>query len=228
MRDLGKQMLSKQQEIEEEEEIRKLLLGIMEDYYDSVIPPLSFFSPSSGISVADKKSGTKRQRNEDSCDENSLKERKRREKLSGNFSVLTSMVPNLSNNYKPTRETVINEAVNYIKHLEEEAKRLEGLKQFQLEEPMMESPVLLKCTNQNSSVKVAVSSESTFLSVQLPSRRGSALKIVKVIEKHRARVLEARICVNEQRQLTFTATITLGKGGGSSTIDKIREEILSL
>lgn len=92
---------------------------------------------------------------------------------------------------------------------------------------MVERSVFLKCTNRNSSVKVSVSNGATFLAIQLPFRRGLVLEIVKVLEKHQAEVLEVRISVNGQRLLTFTATIRLGSDGGS-TIDKIKEELLTL
>lgn len=77
----------------EEEEIRRLLLGIMEGYNDAVIPPLSFFSPSHGIPITE--SSGKRQRNEASWEEGFLRERKRKEQMSENFSLLQSMVPAL-------------------------------------------------------------------------------------------------------------------------------------
>ncbi|KAL0348768.1 UNVERIFIED_CONTAM: hypothetical protein Sangu_1104600 [Sesamum angustifolium] len=216
-----------EQEIEEEE-IRRLLLGIMEGYNDNVIPSLSYFSPSPGISIVEKGSGSrKRQKNEVLWVQSLIKERKRREQMSEKFSLLQSMVPTLVKTFKPPKEKIIGDTVNYIKYLEQETERLEGLKKSRSKEPTVAKPVLFKCTDENTSVKVTVSNGATFLGVQLPFRRGIVLEIAKVFERHHAEVLEARICVNEQQLLTFTATIIIASDGDSS-IDKIRDEILTL
>ncbi|KAI3469436.1 hypothetical protein Pfo_026099 [Paulownia fortunei] len=212
MSDRGKGQSAKQET--EEEEIKRLLLDIMEGYNDTVIQPLSYFSTFPGISNTEKGSSSrKRQKNEASWAESLLKERKRREQMSEKFSILQSMVPTLFKTFKPPKDKIISDTVHYIKYLEEETERLEGLKKFQWKEPKVAKPVLLKCTDQNSSVKVTVSNGATFLAIQLPFRRGSVPEIVKVLEKHQAEVLEARVCVNDQRLLTFTATVMLGSDG---------------
>ncbi|KAL2229830.1 transcription factor bHLH25-like [Sesamum indicum] len=212
----------------EEEEIRRLLLGIMEGYNDNVIPSLSYFSPFPGISIAEKGSSSrKREKDEISWVQSLIKERKRREQMSEKFSLLQSLVPTLVKTFKPPKEKIIGDTVNYIKYLKQETARLEGLKKSRCKEPTVAKPGLFKCTDENTSVKVAVSNGATFLAVQLPFRRGLVPEIVRVFEKHRAEVLEARICVNEQQLLTFTATIILASDGDSS-IDKIRDEILTL
>ncbi|KAK6130308.1 hypothetical protein DH2020_035953 [Rehmannia glutinosa] len=205
----GKGQLAKQES--EEDEIKRLFLGIMEGYNDTLIPPLSYFSPFPETSNTENGSNSrKRQKNKASWAENLLKERKRRAQMSDNFSVLQSMVPTLYNTFKPPKEKIIEDTINYIKYLEKEKERLEGLKKFHLKEAKMAKNVLFKCTNQSSSVKVKVSNGATFLEIQLPfRRRGSVAEIVEVLQKHRAEVLEARICVNDQRLLTFTATIML-------------------
>lgn len=140
---------------------------------------------------------------------------------------LTFRIFNFLQIRQPPKEKIISDTVDYIKYLKEEIKRLEALKKFQWEESSVGRPVLSKCTNQNPSVKAKVYNEAKFLAIQLPFRRGSVVDIVKVLEKHQAEVLEARICVDDQRLLTFTATVMLGSGGGS-TIDKIRGDILTL
>lgn len=140
---------------------------------------------------------------------------------------LTFRIFNFLQIRQPPKEKIISDTVDYIKYLKEEIKRLEALKKFQWEESSVGRPVLSKCTNQNPSVKAKVCNEAKFLAIQLPFRRGSVVDIVKVLEKHQAEVLEARICVDDQRLLTLTATVMLGSGGGS-TIDKIRGDILTL
>ncbi|GFP81912.1 hypothetical protein PHJA_000334500 [Phtheirospermum japonicum] len=212
MGDGGKGQIGKQES--EEDEIIRLLLGIMEGYKDTVIPPLSYFSPKfPGISNTEMGSSS------------SLYERKRRAQMSDKYSVLQSMLPTLSDTVKAPKEKIIDNTVNYIKYLEEEKKLLEGLKKIQRKEA---KPVLSRCTtNPNSNVKFTASNGATFLEVQLPFKRGSVAKIAEVLEKHGVEVLEARVCVNDddERLLTFTATVMVACGG-DATIRMIREEIL--
>lgn len=80
----------KVKEEKEDEEISKLVLGIMEGYSDSVIPPLSLFKPGLSESAIDVHSSlTKRAKAEN------VKERDRRVKMNENFSLLESIVPGL-------------------------------------------------------------------------------------------------------------------------------------
>ncbi|KAL6581876.1 hypothetical protein OROMI_005890 [Orobanche minor] len=230
MGDRGKRQLGKQGN--EEDEIKRLLLSIMEGYKDTVIPPLSYFSSNfPGIFNTDEmgsSSSRKIQKNQASWAESLMRERKRREQVSVKYSVLQSMVPTLIDTTKPSKVKIVEDTINYIKYLEEEKERLENIKKFETEEPKAAINFLSKCTNppNSSAVEVAVSNGATFLEIQLPFRRGSVVGILKVLENHKAEVLEARIRVDDQRLLTFTATILLGKNGGI-TIDKIREEIIS-
>lgn len=124
---------------------------------------------------------------------------------------------------QPPKEKIIGETVDFIKYLQEETQRLEGLLKFEKNERNEEKRVLSKHTNQ----KVTISSGATFIAIQLHSRRGLVTDIMKVFSRHQAEVLEARFSVNDQRLLTFTATVRLGSAGGS-TIDKIREELSTL
>ncbi|KAG8370041.1 hypothetical protein BUALT_Bualt14G0076400 [Buddleja alternifolia] len=162
---------------------KKRKQSIMEGYkYNdtNIIPPILLSS--SAISI--------NKNNENEADQSILTERQRRAKMSENFSVLQSMVPTLLKSFKPPKEKIITETTNYIKYLEQEAKRLESLKKCQFKEP---KSVLSKCTNHNSSKNVAVSNGATFFAIQLPVRQGLVLEVVKVFEKHRAEVLEARV-----------------------------------
>lgn len=124
---------------------------------------------------------------------------------------------------QPSKEKIIGETVDFIRYLQEEMERLEGLLKFKRKEQNDENPVLSKCTNQ----KVTVSTGATFIAIQLPSRGGLVLDTMKVLAKHQDEVLEARFSVNDQRLLTLTATIRVGNDGGR-TIDKIRQELSTL
>ncbi|XP_051127789.1 transcription factor TT8-like [Andrographis paniculata] len=218
----GKEQLMKKEN--EEDEITRLLLGIMEGYNDHVIPPLSYFSPFPNANVEKGSGSRKRQMDEASWAENLFKERKRREKMSQKFSVLQSMVPTLFNTFKPSKEKIIGDTVDYIKHLEAEIQRLEDLNNVRREDP---KPLLLQCADDNSSADITVSNGATFVAIQLPFRSGLVPKILMVFEKHKAEILEARVQAEDHRLLTFTATILLGSDQGSA-VDKIREEILTL
>ncbi|KAH6808768.1 hypothetical protein C2S51_026551 [Perilla frutescens var. frutescens] len=205
----------------EEEELKRLFLGIMEGYNDAAIPSLSYFSPPEIPSYEENTpKSRKRQRNES---ETSINERRRRDQMNENYSLLQSMVPSLD--FKPSKERIVSDTVKYIKHLQEEAERLEGLMKFQRKVQKVERPLFAQCTNHNS-VNVTVSDSATFLAVQLPFRRGSVLDILKVLEKHQAEVMDARFDVNDEKVLTFTATVRLGSGGASA-IDKLRQDLLT-
>lgn len=117
--------------------------------------------------------------------------------------------------------------MKYINLLEEEVTRLEAEKKskWQLERTLVK-PALSKCTSdQNSSVGITVSNHATFLAIQRPHRPALLQDIVKVLVKRGANVLEARVSVSDEQLLTFTATITLGSYGQTSTIEKMKEEI---
>lgn len=92
----------KEEAEEEEEEIGKLFMGLMEGYKDSVIPDLSEFESLGGMKNCEKgSSGSgKRARIEALGNEFLQKERIRRDKMAENFSLLHSMVPSLVSNPK--------------------------------------------------------------------------------------------------------------------------------
>lgn len=126
---------------------------------------------------------------------------------------------------QPCKERIVEDTANYIKYLQEEAERLEGLKKLQSKMQKVEMPSLSKCTNSNSG-KVTISDSAMFLAIQLPSRRGSVLDILKILERHQAEVIEARIDVSDEKVMTFTATVRLASDEGSC-IDTMRQDILT-
>ncbi|XP_073128978.1 transcription factor TT8-like [Henckelia pumila] len=214
----------------EEEEIRNLFLGMMEGYKDSVIPPFSYFSP---ISISENGSGS---RKGDGVEESiweedvvKFKERKRRKQMNDKFSILHSTVPRLFEICKPSREKIIDETVKFINSLEEEIHRLESLrKQPRHESKDAKKRVLSKCTNQNP-VNVTVFNNATFLSIEVPFRPGLMTDIVTVLDKHQTEILEARVSVNSQNLLTFSATLMVPNQYGSDVaIGRMKEELLRL
>lgn len=89
-------------EQEEEKEIGKLFMGLMEGYKDSVIPDLSELESLGGMQNCEKGSSSsgKRARIEALENEFLQKERIRRDKMAENFPLLQSMVPSLVSNPK--------------------------------------------------------------------------------------------------------------------------------
>ncbi|CAA0839945.1 Unknown protein [Striga hermonthica] len=244
MEDRGKLQFAEAER--EEDEIGRFLLGIMNGYQDTVIPPLSYFAPefpntqmgaicrkrrtnraSQPRTIAQMNAICRKRRTSRASQPRIVTERQRREEMTERYSLLQSMLPTSDNAVKQPNEKIIGDAVSYIKYLEKEKEKLEALKKSRMEEQNLAKLFWRRCRNPSSLVEVNVSNGAKFLEIQMPSRRGSVAKIVGVLEKHKAEVLEARVNVNEQRVLTFTATIVLSCDGGI-TIDRIKEEILDL
>lgn len=81
-----------------EEELQNLFLGIMEGYNDSAIPPLSYFStPEIPNYEVNSQNSRKREKIEP---ERKQRERRRRDQMNENFSLLQSMVPSLLTAHK--------------------------------------------------------------------------------------------------------------------------------
>ncbi|GER50111.1 basic helix-loop-helix (bHLH) DNA-bindingsuperfamily protein, partial [Striga asiatica] len=209
MEDRGKLQLAEAEA--EEDEIVRFHLEIMNGYQDTVIPPLSYFAPdfpNTQMNAICRKRQTNR-----ASKPRPMTQRKRREEMTQKYSLLQSMLPTSDNAVKQSNEKIIGDAVSYIKYLEKEKKKLEALKKSQMEEQNMAKSFWRRCRNPSSLVEVNVPNGTKFLEIQMPFRRGSVAKIVGVLEKHKAEVLEARVNVNEQRVLTFTATIVLSCDG---------------
>lgn len=87
---------------EEEEEIGKLFMGLMEGYKDSVIPDLSEFESLGGMENCEKGSSSSGKRARIEALENGFlqKERIRRDKMAETFPLLQSMVPSVVSNPK--------------------------------------------------------------------------------------------------------------------------------
>ncbi|XP_027119627.1 uncharacterized protein [Coffea arabica] len=212
--------------VSEEEEIGKLFIGIMEGYKDSLIPPLSEFNPAIERTNCEKGSSSskKRDRTEASEIKSVQNERNRRGKMAESYSVLLSLVPSLFPIPKPSRERTLTETINYIRSLEQEKERLEGLKSS-----LLQKPVLSGCTTylMNPSVTASLCNGVAFFGIQLPAKRGLLRKIAKAFEKYHAEVLEVTIFVNDHGMLTLTGTFMVGNDG-AFVVEKIKKEILIL
>lgn len=130
---------------------------------------------------------------------------------------------------QPTREKIVTETIDYIRKLEGEAERLEGLKKSLLEKPLEKKPALFGCTSSylKPSVTASVSNGVAFFGIQLPAKSSLLSKIFRVFGKYNAEAMEATILVNDQRMLTLTGTFNVGIEGGD-IVENIKKEILIL
>lgn len=120
------------------------------------------------------------------------------------------------------------ETINYIQRLEEEKKRLEGLKKDYLEQKMVVKPVFNRCImNPKPSVNVTICNGIAFFGIQLVGKQGALIKIFKIFEEHQAEILVATVLVNDHGQLTLTCKFKVGSHE-DDVIEKIKKEILCL
>lgn len=214
----------------EEEEISRFFLEIMEGYKDSVVPKLSEISPLKRMAVLQMGSTPeKRSRKLVSDAEYILRERERRDKLAESFSVLQSVVPGLLSTPKATRDKIVEETIRYIKNLEEETQRLEGLKKSLIHKQNESSnPLLCHCIRWNPSVTVSYFNGFALLAIKLMLKKGLLSKIFGILEENLGGdVVVSTICVDDHGILTLMAKFNLKKNGGT-IIEKIKKEIQSI
>ncbi|KAF4358839.1 hypothetical protein F8388_013643 [Cannabis sativa] len=217
---------------DEEEEISKLVLGIMEGYSDTVIPPLSHFKPSSllessAIVVAQQDSTSKKR-----ARTKSIPERDRRMKMNESYDLLQSLVPGILP--KASKDKVLHAATEYIKYLEEKKKILEKLKESSSSSSSSRSmaekgKLILPCTSsstRNLSVTVTLSGNIALFAIQSLKRQGLVTQIFMVFHKHLVEVLAANVVVHHT-QLTITVTAFVN-GNGSNIVEEIKRDILML
>ncbi|KAF7813685.1 transcription factor UDT1-like [Senna tora] len=164
-------------------------------------------------------------------------ERDRRSKMSHMFAELQSTVPGLFS--KVTREVIVNETINYIKHLENKKRRLEELKACSttttaaMIEPTARTTTTSNNKRNNSSITVTLSASNVaFFGIQSKAQPGLLTRIFKVFFNHNAEILAANVSVNNG-DLTLAITALLphnnhNGGDGNGTAEKIKTEILSL
>ncbi|XP_038722632.1 transcription factor bHLH13-like [Tripterygium wilfordii] len=217
-------------EIVEEEGINNLLLGIMEGYSGSAIPPLSIFSPCSknhnhfeGFNLKKRsrpRNGEREEEEEeDFVTQSRKKERENREKMKKSYDVLQSMVPNLFP--KSTNEQIVTKTIEHIRNLKKEIRILELLK---LSSNSVAAEDKMSTTQNSSSIEVAVSGNVTFFGIRSEVRQSLVPKIFMVFHEYGAEVLAANIAVNHG-QLTLSVTAIVA---GNYIIENIRRDILVL
>ncbi|KAJ0980698.1 hypothetical protein J5N97_008953 [Dioscorea zingiberensis] len=144
-------------------------------------------------------------------------ERNRREKMTEYYSILQSIVPNLFP--KATRTRVIDEAITFIKDLEEVVMALEGKKAAR---GAAEAPSSSQ-SNTGSSVSVSITGNTQFFRLSLASKKpGMVTKVLQVFENHNAEILACSVTSHEL-QLLMSLTVTVPD---EAAIVRIKEELL--
>ncbi|URD97577.1 Helix-loop-helix DNA-binding domain [Musa troglodytarum] len=128
-------------------------------------------------------------------------ERSRREKMTEFYTMLQSMVPNLFP--KATRTRIVDEAIAYIKGLEEVVAALEAQKAAR---EASSGPATLH-SQRSSTVEVSASANTAFFAINFAARPGMVMKVLQVFEDHKAEVLNATIaCDGGSVTVTVTAS----------------------
>ncbi|XP_042475111.1 uncharacterized protein LOC122057165 [Macadamia integrifolia] len=203
--------------MEEEEAITELFLTIMGDYRDSVIPPLSYFSPlpqTITTSTATARGGSRDRKAQLPKDQSYTK-------VAELFKDLQTIVPTLQLKPTSTQERVVSETIHYIAELEQKLMKLEAKRKASVAAMVEQS-----CTHQNFSVEVRVSGDIAFFVIESVMQKGFAVKTLMVLEKHQAEVLAANINANEHK-ITLTITALVKKRDGDE-VQRIRTDLLLL
>ncbi|CAL9083206.1 unnamed protein product [Musa textilis] len=133
-------------------------------------------------------------------------ERSRREKMTEFYTMLQSMVPNLFpkvSSLCATRTRIVDEAIAYIKGLEEVVAALEVQKAAR---EASSGPATLH-SQRSSTVEVSASTNTAFFAINFAARPGMVMKVLQVFEDHKAEVLNATIaCDGGSVTVTVTAS----------------------
>ncbi|TKY55572.1 Transcription factor bHLH25 [Spatholobus suberectus] len=140
-----------------------------------------------------KKAATILARNPTQAQDHVIAERKRREKLSQRFIALSAIVPGLK---KLDKATVLEDAIKYVKQLQERVKTLEE----QAVDKTIESAVFVKrsvvfagddssSSNENSDqslpeIEARISGKEVLIRIHSDKHSGKAASILRALEKH--------------------------------------------
>ncbi|XP_048136573.1 uncharacterized protein LOC125315463 [Rhodamnia argentea] len=138
----------------------------------------------------------------------------KRENIAELYSKLRSMVPGVCPK-APMAET-LQEAVLYIRSLEEEMARLEKLKM---------SSGQLTTTSTSISVHSSNSNLACF-AITSPIRRNLVTDVINVFDEHRAEIITSHIVAHEGRmRMTVTAAVN---DVDDRAVEKIKQDILTV
>ncbi|MCL7039016.1 hypothetical protein MKW94_003924 [Papaver nudicaule] len=141
-----------------------------------------------------------------------MAERRRREKLSQRFIALAALVPNLT---KLDKASVLGDAINYLKQLEEKVKKLEE----QTTKKTVESVVFMNkrsrvtadddnttstFVNALPEVEAKVSDKNVLIRIHCEKHKGILVKILAEIEKSHLTVLNSNVMVFGDSALDIT------------------------
>ncbi|CDP17174.1 unnamed protein product [Coffea canephora] len=113
-------------------------------------------------------------------------ERKRREQISQRFVALSALVPGLK---KMDKNSVLGDAINYLKHLQERVQTLEEQAANQRRESSM------GCTDEQilPEIEAKVCNKNILLRIHCKNHRGLLVKILSEIEKRNLSVVNTNV-----------------------------------
>ncbi|OVA15065.1 Myc-type [Macleaya cordata] len=237
---------------EADKDIWELFNSLMEGYSDSVIPLLSDLQTENKNNINDDsstqiirnnqqismKACSSRKKAKTEASSSSVpmeikKERERREKMTIQFSVLQSMLPNISP--KAQRTQIVEETIDYIKNLEEELKGLEAKKkaaamEFSSARPSTSIIPIYTPHHQNSVVNVTVSGNVAFFGIHTEVQRFLFTRVMKVFKKYKTEILTSTVTTNEQKITVSVTAVVNGNEGGrrGSDIEAIKGDLIRL
>ncbi|KAI3848558.1 hypothetical protein MKX03_033360 [Papaver bracteatum] len=156
-----------------------------------------------------------------------LSEKERRIKMAEKYSALQSLLPNL--NYKRSQTVIIEEAVKYIKNLEEELKVLEESKK----KKKKESSKTTTNSFRNSIVDVTVSGQAAFFGIQVEINNSAEepflfSRVMKVFEYYKAEILTTTITTRNELKMKIirlSVSVLINEAGGGGSIEEIKKGI---
>ncbi|CAL9756025.1 unnamed protein product, partial [Musa acuminata subsp. burmannicoides] len=151
-----------------------------------------------------------------SAQDHVIAERKRRERLNQQFIALSTIIPGLK---KTDKATLLGDAVNYIRQLEEKVKTLEE----KASERTVESTILVKKTHISTGdhtsdaegspfceafpkITASLNGNSILVRVQCEKRKGLFVKVLSEIERHHLSVINTNVMPFASSSLNITVT----------------------
>ncbi|CAL9074284.1 unnamed protein product [Musa acuminata var. zebrina] len=168
-----------------------------------------------------------------SAQDHVIAERKRRERLNQQFIALSTIIPGLK---KTDKATLLGDAVNYIRLLEEKVKTLEE----KASERTVESTILVKKTHISTGdhtsdaegspfyeafpkITASLNGNSILVRVQCEKRKGLFVKVLSEIERHHLSVINTNVMPFASSSLNITVTAQIEEGFSMTTTDLVKD-----
>ncbi|URE22983.1 hypothetical protein MUK42_17429 [Musa troglodytarum] len=157
-----------------------------------------------------------------------MAERKRREKLSQRFIALSAVVPGLKKVTSRTdKASVLGDAVEYLKRLQEKVKYLED----RVSKRNVEAAVLVKrsqlCAGQGGQslpeIEARVCEKAVLIKIHCENRKGVLVKALSEIEKLHLRVMNTSVVPFSGSSLDITVVTQMEEGFSMTAKDLVKK-----